>query len=124
MLRELARLNQELRVRKPYSPSAEEKKLLQLNQNWSAATRGQQFLKRGGGTGGGHIPGYSSEKQSGKLNTHNIQRQSIKELIKDAMKNKILTEKELGDYLNGEGVQIYDVLRKHYEEEKKHFEQN
>lgn len=36
MLKELARLNQELRVQKPYAPSAQEKRL-QEDRNWSAA---------------------------------------------------------------------------------------
>jgi len=56
MLKELARLNQELRVQKPYAPSALEKQL-QEDKNWSAITRGQGFLKRGNGIGGGNIPG-------------------------------------------------------------------
>ena len=77
MLKELARLNQELRVQRPLSPK--DQKMLQEQENWSGAVRGQQFLKRGLGTGGGHIPGV--EIQKGRLNTDNIQRASIKELI-------------------------------------------
>ena len=90
MLRELARLNQELRVKKPYSPTEQEKKLLSLEQNWTAASRGQQFLKKGNGIGGGNIPGTSSERQKNKFSTHILQRQSIKDLIMDHLKGKNL----------------------------------
>jgi len=58
MLKELARLNGELRIKKPYSPTAEEKKK-QLDSNWAALNRGSTYLRRGHGIGGGHIPGYS-----------------------------------------------------------------
>ncbi|CDW71424.1 UNKNOWN [Stylonychia lemnae] len=120
MLRELARLNQELRVQKPYSPTSQERKLLALEQNWSAAQRANQFLKRGVGTGGGHIPGESNERKVGKLNTHNLQRQSIRDLIIQSMKNKNITFKDLEEYAQGD-AQLYDILKKHYNEEAQQF---
>lgn len=55
MLKELARLNSELRVQKPYAPTMQEKRILEQDRSWSAS-RGQTFLKRGGGIGGGNIP--------------------------------------------------------------------
>ncbi len=55
MLKELARLNQELRVQKPYAPSEKEKKIIEQNRSWSAQRSGN-FLKKGGGVGGGNIP--------------------------------------------------------------------
>ena len=57
MLKELARLNQELRVQKPYHPTPEERKRLEEDRSQSAHSRsGKSFLKRGGGIGGGNMP--------------------------------------------------------------------
>jgi len=69
MLKELARLNQELRVQKPYAPKDQEKRLTD-DRAWSAHTRGQGgFLKRGHGVGGGNVPtaGYGKSKDRRNL---------------------------------------------------------
>ena len=57
MLRELARLNGELRTKKAYTPTEEEKKK-DFESNWAGVVRGDQYLKKGEGVGGGNIPGY------------------------------------------------------------------
>jgi len=56
LMRELARLNQELRVTRPYSPEKDGHRD-DPGVNWSAKQRGKEFVKKGLGTGGGHIPG-------------------------------------------------------------------
>ena len=58
MLKELARLNGELRTKKPYSPTPEEKQK-EYESNWTGAVRSSSYLKRKEGIGGGNIPGYS-----------------------------------------------------------------
>jgi hypothetical protein len=94
MLKELARLNQELRVQKPYAPSAQEKRL-EEDRNWSAAQRGQGFLKRGGGVGGGNLPdmGFGKVKNqrspSDKSKSHG--RKGIRDLIIDHLKSNIVS---------------------------------
>jgi hypothetical protein len=81
MLKELARLNSELRVRRPLSPS----EVKQGAGGWQGQSRGQNFLRRQEGVGGGNIPGYDDsiihEIQRDRAKAHANQRENIKDLI-------------------------------------------
>ena len=57
MLRELAKLNSDLRGNKPFSPPSRDKEPKITDANWTAAARGMNYIKKGHGTGGGHLPG-------------------------------------------------------------------
>lgn len=117
MLRELARLNQELRVQKPYQPTLEEKR--RQERGLSAAARsGKQFLKRGGGIGGGNMPAMDIVKSSKQERPRSSQpKKGIRELIIDHLKGKIATEEDAHRYISGLNrkapqVEVYDVLSK------------
>ena len=99
MLKELARLNQELRLQKPYAPKDQEKRLTE-DRAWSAHTRGQGgFLKRGHGVGGGNVPsagyGKSKDRRQMRSSSDNArsgspnQRKGIRALIVDHLKSQL-----------------------------------
>jgi hypothetical protein len=106
MLKELARLNQELRVQKPYNPSTkDQEKRLKEDRAWSAHNNGA-FLKRGGGVGGGNVPSTtygrikSNRQGGGRNNSDNArsgspgQKKGIRALIVDHLKSQIKTTDE------------------------------
>lgn len=141
MLKELARLNQELRVQKPYNPTTKDhEKRLAEDRAWSANTRGQGgFLKRGGGVGGGNVPstnygrvkqsrqGFRSSSDNARSGSPN-HKKGIRALIVDHLKSQIKTTDDAHNFLenlNSKGktpkVEVYDVLSKYRKEEKEQF---